>query len=1553
MKILKYVFVLSLLFNTLFSFQIKLDQVSSFGGFLKEIIHKQNNIFISTSNGLKIFDSSDKTDIKLISKIDNLGACGGMDIKDNYLFLASINRGLIIIDISDLKNPKIVSTLYFLDENAQDREKTEINGVKINGNFAYMAIGKKGLAIINVSDLKNPKIDKILDLGNYVKSLDVDEDNIYVLTAVSLKILNKNSFETLSVLEFNGYGNDIKVKEGYAYVATTEGLNIIDVSNVKTPSLRSSLDTQGYCLRVEVFNDYAYIANGIDIKIVKVSNKEDPVLINSFGKSGVMCHDVESDGDYLYVLNNDKPCVLDISDKNDIKPLSSFDMVSLAKKILIDRDIAYIVNDYQGIQIANIKDLKNIKLLSVSDLGGVVNDAVLKGNKLFVALNNGIRVLDVFNIRSPQIISSFNLEGVSKSITLKDDYLFVADYDGGLKVMDISNPYEIKLISTYDTKESANYVKVYENYLLVAEDNALLEVFDIKDPENLKFVSSLYLDSGFGYSIDIEKDIAFVADGDRGVCAVDLRNIESLNLKSCIETFNAKDIKVKDGVAFVADDKEGIAVIDVRDPKNMAFLDRVYLENRTLGVTLKDNVLFSANYSDGIKVYRVLTPPKDVNGLKKTDVKSHSLILRWEIPKDGGFIDKIKIFRDGEFIGSLDGNFTSFSDLNLKSDTLYRYEIKTSNALGDSKGVSIEVKTLKTAPLPVSSLRIKELRGNRVVLEWKDDSDNEDGFEIFRNGKKIAFLPADSTTFEDRNVTVKTDYRYGVRSVNEAGVSNEVFIDVKTPNDIPIPPTSLEGIVINEHSVKLVWEDNSDNEESFEIFRNGSLIAEVERNVTSYIDSGLEPGVLYEYGVRAKNFAGVSAADEIKIEIKRLIPLPPTNFTASALSENSIILRWRDNSDNEEGFEIYRDGALIQRANSGESSFIDENLKPDTLYRYSIRAYNQKGFSAKVSAKAATFKIDKNPPFKPEGFKAKALSSKIVKLLWKNRDDGEVRGYNLYRDSKLLSSFSKDTYFYFDTDLIPDREYVYEIRAFNSKGESEGDIVRVKTAKFPTQKPKAPLFLKAAAVGDRMIELRWRDNSDNEEGFEIYRDGELIHTAYPDENLFLDKNLLPASSYTYEIRAVNDLGYLETLRVEAKTLSREDMIIPPTDLYATLKSGKYVVLEWKDNSDNEDGFAVFRNGEPLFVTGANETEFVDYGIDVNESEVYIYEVRAFNSKGYSIGDSVKVFLDSIKELSVDSFKASKEGMLTLKLSWMAKDTQGFVFKIFRDGELLYEAKDGEEEYIDDTLTPDTEHTYTLAVFRGEERVKSLNIKATLSLTRVQKFIYNLYESVLERRADEGGLSYWSGELENKRRSALSVAKEFIKSKEFESKNVDSESYVKILYKTFFDREPEESGLEYWVNLIDKEKYPKDMVFYKFAFSKEFENICKNYGIENYTLKEKREVFVERFYQMVLGRSADRESLEFWRDKLSNKEISAKEMAKSFFFSDEFKRRNISTIDFVKIVYRTLLDREPDKAGLDYWSGMLEKSLSREKFLDMFLNSEEFSALSKEGFVNSI
>jgi len=545
-KILKYVFVLSLLFNTLFSFQIKLDQVSSFGGFLKEIIHKQNNIFISTSNGLKIFDSSDKTDIKLISKIDNLGSCGGMDIKDNYLFLASINRGLIIIDISDLKNPKIVSTLYFLDENAQDREKTEINGVKINGNFAYMAIGKKGLAIINVSDLKNPKIDKILDLGNYVKSLDVDEDNIYVLTAVSLKILNKNSFETLSVLEFNGYGNDIKVKEGYAYVATTEGLNIIDVSNVKTPSLRSSLDTQGYCLRVEVFNDYAYIANGIDIKIVKVSNKEDPVLINSFGKSGVMCHDVESDGDYLYVLNNDKPCVLDISDKNDIKPLSSFDMVSLAKEILIDRDIAYIVNDYQGIQIANIKDLKNIKLLSVSDLGEVVNDAVLKGNKLFVALNSGISVLDVFNIRSPQIISSFNLEGVSKSITLKDDYLFVADYDGGLKVMDISNPYEIKLISTYDTKESANYVKVYEDYLLVAEDNALLEVFDIKDPENLKFISSLYLDSGFGYSIDIEKDIAFVADGDRGVCAVDLRNIESLNLKSCIETFNAKDIKVKD-----------------------------------------------------------------------------------------------------------------------------------------------------------------------------------------------------------------------------------------------------------------------------------------------------------------------------------------------------------------------------------------------------------------------------------------------------------------------------------------------------------------------------------------------------------------------------------------------------------------------------------------------------------------------------------------------------------------------------------------------------------------------------------------------------------------------------------------------------------------------------------------------------------------------------------------------------------------------------------------------------------------------------------------------
>lgn len=80
--------------------------------------------------------------------------------------------------------------------------------------------------------------------------------------------------------------------------------------------------------------------------------------------------------------------------------------------------------------------------------------------------------------------------------------------------------------------------------------------------------------------------------------------------------------------------------------------------------------------------------------------------------------------------------------------------------------------------------------------------------------------------------------------------------------DTLVSPTTPSGLTVNSdlvcQAMTLNWTDNSSNETKFEIERGGVKIGETVPNVTSYVDSGLTPGVSYSYRVRACNAIGCS-----------------------------------------------------------------------------------------------------------------------------------------------------------------------------------------------------------------------------------------------------------------------------------------------------------------------------------------------------------------------------------------------------------------------------------------------------------------------------------------------------------------------------------------------------------------------------------------------------------------------------------------------------------------------------------------------------------------------
>ena len=105
--------------------------------------------------------------------------------------------------------------------------------------------------------------------------------------------------------------------------------------------------------------------------------------------------------------------------------------------------------------------------------------------------------------------------------------------------------------------------------------------------------------------------------------------------------------------------------------------------------------------------------------------------------------------------------------------------------------------------------------------------------------------------------------------------------------------------------------------------------------------------------------------------------------------------------------------------------------------------------------------------------------------------------------------------------------------------------------------------------------------------------------------------------------------------------------------------------------------------------------------------------------------------------------------------------------------------------------------------------------------------------------------------------------------------------------------------------------------------------------------------IVRLYVAFFDRAPDAGGLAHWGARYRRGERLAS-IANRFVDSAEFRARygGIDDREFVRLVYRNVLDREPDPAGHDYWSGRLASgAIGRGNVMTQFSESPEYVALT--------
>lgn len=366
----------------------------------------------------------------------------------------------------------------------------------------------------------------------------------------------------------------------------------------------------------------------------------------------------------------------------------------------------------------------------------------------------------------------------------------------------------------------------------------------------------------------------------------------------------------------------------------------------------------------------------------------------------------------------------------------------------------------------------------------------------------------------------------------------------------PNAPSNLVAKAMSSTQIALTWKDNSNNEAHFVVDRKGGAssiwapVAMVKNN--TIVDKNLQPNTTYYYRVCAVNDAGKSAySNEVSITTppKAGVPSAPSQLKATLVSANEVQLTWKDNSDNEDEFSSEIKGgnisswALSYKAEKDATSLTRTLVGSNITYYFRVRARNAAGNSAYSNEVSVTTPQKDGPPAAPSNLTATvALSPTRVNLFWKDNSNNET---SFYVERKRVASGSmdrlvklaQDNTVFSDHEVAADASYSYRISARNSLGVTYSNEVLATIPPAAMPLPAAPSIMLARPISPTMITVTWKDNSNNEDSFEVYYDTSRGFSTAGMMSVAVNVTsanhleLKPNTQYYYKVRSHNKAGY--------------------------------------------------------------------------------------------------------------------------------------------------------------------------------------------------------------------------------------------------------------------------------------------------------------------------------------------------------------------------------------------------------------------------------------------
>ncbi|UFH55204.1 LVIVD repeat-containing protein [Spirosoma sp. KNUC1025] len=373
---------------------------------------------------------------------------GKLYVKDKYLFIVEVKKGIHVFDNSNPANPKAISFLS-IPGNVD---------LAVRDNILY-ADSYIDLVALDISDPTSIKEVSRTETGfksgqvgrTYwaydQQSMKINDQREEIATE-TIKTDCEGSFNVLPYLvPIAWFG---RYYETYAFADLAAG------SQNKAPTPTPTTGVGGSMARFAITNNQLYVVNNYSLQLFDISAPANPVK----GKTANLNWNVETIFPYrnnLFIGTTTGMYIYDIANPAEPKQLSAFSHVRSCDPVVVHEDYAYVT------------------LRGTSTCGVAGTQDVLD-------------VINISNPAAPRVEKSYPIE---TPYGLGIDYptLFVCQGSKGLSVFDASNPLDLKTRQTFPNVNAFDVIPLSKVLLTIGKDG--LYQYDYSNPNDLRLLSKI------------------------------------------------------------------------------------------------------------------------------------------------------------------------------------------------------------------------------------------------------------------------------------------------------------------------------------------------------------------------------------------------------------------------------------------------------------------------------------------------------------------------------------------------------------------------------------------------------------------------------------------------------------------------------------------------------------------------------------------------------------------------------------------------------------------------------------------------------------------------------------------------------------------------------------------------------------------------------------------------------------------------------------------------------------------------------------------------------